>query len=143
MYFEVPFEIPGYILELFTLSDKNFYHLLGVLAVIALLRFIIPLHSLMVRELCRRNEITVLAEEYRCTEFDIFVKAHRFYYGSHRPDTIKHDFIAYLNHWPDNYILPFYIRNYLAEIERDSSDTRFAISENDSNVSPRKRLTSP
>ena len=143
MYFEVPFEIPGYILELFTLSDKNFYHLLGILAVIALLRFIIPLHSLMVRELCRRNEITVLAEEYRCTEFDIFVKAHRFYYGSHKPDSIKHDFIAYLNHWPDNYVLPFYIRNYLEENQRDNSDSCFAKSKKDGTDSTRKHLTSP
>ena len=124
MYFEIPFEFPGFILELLNLSDTTFYHLLGLLAVIALLRLFIPLHIIMTKELTRRNEVGDLAEECHCTEFDIFVKAHTFYYGSAHPDKIKYDFIKYLNNWPDNYVLPFYIRSFLTELKRDSSDSR-------------------
>ena len=123
MYFEMLLEFPGFILELLTLSDSTFHHLLGLLALIALLRLCVPLHKIMTKELSRRNKVSDLAEEYRCTEFDVFVKAHTFYYGSAEPDKIKWDFITYLNNWPDNYILPFYIRNFLEEFERDSSDS--------------------
>jgi hypothetical protein len=94
--------LSDFFLSLLTLSDSAFYHLLGLLAVITFLRFFVPLHCTMARELFRRNEIADLAEEERCTEYDIFVKAHNFFYGSEHSERIKHDFIAYLKNWPDN-----------------------------------------
>ncbi|MBW2466531.1 MAG: hypothetical protein JRF02_04450 [Deltaproteobacteria bacterium] len=117
-------ELPGNIPDLLYLSDSTFYHLLGLVTLIGFLRIFIPLHCIMTSELQRRNEIADLAEENHCSEFDIFVKAHKFYFGSDHPDRTKQDFITYLNNWPDNYILPFYIRNFLAELERDDSDSR-------------------
>ena len=133
MRFELLLELPDFILELLTLSDSTFHNLLGLLVVIAFLRVFIPLHQTMMKELNRRNEVADLAEECNCTEFDIFIKAHKFYYGSDGPDKIKRDFITYLNNWPDNYILPFYIRNYLAELERDNSDSSHNLSDNEAN----------
>ena len=124
MFCNMLYDFPGNLLDLFYLSDSAFHHLLGLLALIALLRLFIPLHIIMTRELKKRNEVTDLAEECHCTEFDIFVTAHTFYYGSNHPEKIKHDFIIYLNNWPDNYILPFYIRNFLKELKRDGSDSR-------------------
>jgi len=121
------YDLPGNLLDLLHLSDSTFHHLLGLLAVIAFLRLFIPLHVIMIRELTRRNEVADLAEEYRCTEFDVFVKAHTYYYGSNHPDKIKYDFITYLNIWPDNYVLPFYIRNFLTELKRDGSDSRASL----------------
>ena len=138
MYFEIPFDFPGFILELLYLSDSTFHHLLGLLAVITLLRLFIPLHKIMTKELTRRNEVADLAEECRCTEFDIFAKAHKFYYGSDQPDKIKYDFIIYLSNWPDNYILPFYIRNFLTELKRDSSDSRKSLSDGEVNTVSKK-----
>ena len=140
MYIEMLFEFPGFILELLYLSDSTFHHLLGLLAVVALLRLFIPLHLIMTKEISKRNEVADLAEEKNCTEFDIFVKAHEFYYGSNQPDQIKHDFITYLSNWPDNYMLPFYIRNFLAELERDNSDSRHDLLDDESN-NARKKLS--
>lgn len=130
MFFDVLHEFPGFILETLTLTDSTFCHLLGLLAVTAFLRLFLPLHNIMTRELSRRNEVADLAEERRCSEFDIFVMAHEFYYGSIAPEKIKQDFITYLSNWPENYILPFYIRNFLAEFERDSSDARHERADN-------------
>ena len=124
MFCNMLYDFPGKLLDLLHLSDSTFHHLLGLLAVIALFRLFIPLHIIMTRELTKRNEVTDLAEEFHCTEFDIFVKAHTFYYGSNHPGKIKNDFITYLNNWPDNYVLPFYIRNFLTELKRDGSDSR-------------------
>lgn len=121
--------LSDFFLSLLTLSDSAFYHLLGLLAVITLLRLFVPLHCTMTREFFRRNEIADLAEEERCTEYDIFVKAHNFFYGSEHSERIKHDFIAYLKNWPDNYILPFYIRNFLEELKRGNSDSRHELPE--------------
>ena len=121
--------LSDFFLSLLTLSDSAFYHLLGLLAVITFLRFFVPLHCTMALELFRRNEIADLAEEERCTEYDIFVKAHNFFYGSEHSERIKHDFIAYLKNWPDNYILPFYIRNFLEELKRGNSDSRHELPE--------------
>ena len=138
MYFEIPFEFPGFILDLLYLSDSTLHHLLGLLAVIAFLRLFIPLHKIMTKELKRRNEVADLAEECRCTEFDIFAKAHKFYYGSDQPDKIKYDFIIYLSNWPDNYILPFYIRNFLTELKKNSSDSRKILSDGEVNTVSKK-----
>lgn len=124
MFYNVLYDFPGNLLGLLHLSDSTFHHLLGLLAVTALLRLFIPLHIIMTKELTKRNEVADLAEECHCTEFDIFVTAHTFYYGANHPDKIKYDFITYLNNWPDNYVLPFYIRNFLTELKRDSSDSR-------------------
>jgi len=124
--YDLPENLPG----LFHLSDSAFYNLLGLLAVIGFLRLLIPLHCLMTRELERRNEVADLAENKQCTEFDIFVEAHKYYFGSDHPARTKNDFITYLCNWPDNYILPFYIRNYLAELERDNSVPGPALSKN-------------
>ena len=124
MFVDEIFGSHGFFLKLLTLSDPSFYHLLGLLAVFALLRLFVPLHYVMVRELLRRNEIADLAEEEHCNEYDIFVKAHKFYYGSEQPEKIKLDFITYLCNWPDNYILPFYLRIFLEELKRDNTDSR-------------------
>lgn len=124
MFLDLLYDLPGNIPDLLRLSDSTFYHLLGLLAVIGLLRLFIPLHTIMTSELKRRNEVTDLAEEIRCTEFDVFMKAHKFYYGSDHPDRTNQDFIAYLNNWPDNYILPFYIRIFLSERESDNSESQ-------------------
>lgn len=124
MFVDRLFEFHEFFLRLLTLSDPTFHHLLGLLAVLAFLRIFVPLHRTMARELCRRNEIADLAEEEHCNEYDIFVLAHKFYYGSEHAEKIKQDFITYLNNWPDNYILPFYIRNFLAELKRDNTDSR-------------------
>jgi len=123
MFFDRLFEFPGSILELFTLSDPTFYNLLGLLAVITFLRLFVPLHKIMTRELCRRNKIGDLAEARHCSEYDIFSTAHQFYYGSVQPEKIRQDFIIYLKNWPDNYVLPFYIRNFIEELERDNIDS--------------------
>ena len=136
MFCNMLYDFPGNLLDLLHLSDSTFHHLLGLLAVIALLRLFIPLHIIMTRELTKRNEVADLAEECHCTEFDIFVTAHSYYYGSNHPDKIKHDFITYLNNWPDNYILPFYMRNFLAKLERDNTDSIHNFSDDEiSNVS--------
>ena len=124
MFADRLFDFYAFFLKLITLSDPAFYHLLGFLAVLAFLRLFVPLHRIMSRELFKRNEIGDLAEEEHCSEYDIFVKAHKFYYGSEQTEKIKQDFITYLNNWPDNYILPFYIRNFLAELKRDNTDSR-------------------
>lgn len=124
-------EFPGIILDLFTLPDTTFYHLLGILVVIAFLRIFVPLHQIMTKELTRRNEVADLAEKGHCSEFDIFVRAHKYYYGSEQPEKIKNDFIVYLWNWPENYILPFYIRNFLENLNRDSTDSRPDASGND------------
>lgn len=115
------YDLPGKLSALLHLPDSTFYHLLGLLAVISFLRLFIPLHCIMINELKRRNEVADLAEEKRCTEFDIFVMAHKYYFGSDQPDRTTNDFIVYLSNWPDNYILPFYIRNFLADLKRDDS----------------------
>lgn len=116
--------LSDFFLSLLTLSDSAFYHLLGLLAVITLLRLFVPLHCTMTREFFRRNEIADLAEEERCTEYDIFVKAHIFFYGSEHSERIKYDFITYLKNWPENYILPFYIRNFLEELKKGNTYSR-------------------
>ena len=116
--------LSDFFLSLLTLSDSAFYHLLGLLAVITLLRLFVPLHCTMNREFFRRNEIADLAEEERCTEYDIFVKAHIFFYGSEHSERIKYDFITYLKNWPENYILPFYIRNFLEELKKGNTYSR-------------------
>jgi len=138
MFFAAPFEFPRIILELLILSDTTFYHLLGLLAVVAFLRIFVPLHLIMTCELMRRNEIADLAEEEHCTEYDIFIKAYKFYYGSEHPEKIKQDFIIYLKNWPDNYILPFYIRNFLEELKRDNTDTRHNLPDDHLNQAARK-----
>ena len=130
MFLDRLVEFPGFILELLTLSDQTFHHLLGLLAVIAFLRLFIPLHHMMTRELAERNEIADLAEDEGCTEYDIFIKAHKYYYGTEGPERVKRDFIVYLMNWPDNYILPFYIRNYLEELMRDNTDSRHRLPAN-------------
>ena len=121
MFLQLLYDLPGNLADLFLLSDSTFYHLLGLLTVIGFLRLFIPLHFIMAKELKRRNEVADLAEEKQCTEFDIFVKAHKYYFGADHTARTKNDFITYLCNWPDNYILPFYIRNFLAEHERDNS----------------------
>jgi hypothetical protein len=142
MFSNILYDFPGKLLDLLHLSDSTFHHLLGLLAVIVLLRLFIPLHFIMTKELTRRNEVADLAEEYHCTEFDIFIKAHTFYYGSDQPEKIKCDFITYLNNWSDNYVLPFYIRNFLSELRRDSSDSRKTLSNSEVNtVSKKIRFT--
>jgi len=78
MFVDEIYEFHKFFLKLLTLSDPTFYHLLGLLAVFALLRLFVPLNYVMVRELLRRNEIADLAEEEHCNEYDIFVKAHKF-----------------------------------------------------------------
>jgi hypothetical protein len=135
MFVDEIFGSHGFFLKLLTLSDPTFYHLLGLLAVLAFLRLFVPLHFVMVRELLRRNEIADLAEEEHCNEYDIFVKAHKFYYGSEQPEKIKLDFITYLYNWPDNYILPFYLRIFLEELKRDNTDSK-----NDSPNEPIKKI---
>ena len=124
MFVDNILEFPDFFLKLLTLSDPTFYHLLGLLAVLTFLRLFVPLHNIMVKELLRRNEIADLAEEKRCNEYDIFVKASKFYFGSEQPEKINQDFITYLSNWPDNYILPFYVRNFLAELKKDNTDSR-------------------
>ena len=121
MFLHLLYDLPGNLPDLLYLTDTTFYHLLGVLTVIGILRLLIPLHLFMAKELKGRNEVADLAEEEHCTEFDVFVKAHRYYFGTDNPEKSKEDFIIYLCNWPDNYILPFYIRNFLAEFNRDSS----------------------
>ena len=140
MLLNMLYDFPGKLLDLLHLSDSTFHHLLGLLAVILLLRLSIPLHIIMTKELTKRNEVVDLAEEYHCTEFDIFIKAHTFYYASDQPDKIKYDFIAYLNNWPDNYVLPFYVRLFLSELKRDNSDSRKTLSDGEVN-SVSKKIT--
>lgn len=134
MFLNMLYDFPGKLLDLFHLPGSTFHHLLGLLALIVLLRLFIPLHIIMTKELTRRNEVADLAEECHCTEFDIFIRAHTFYFGSDQPDKIKCDFIKYLNNWPDNYVLPFYIRNFLSELKRDSSDSRKSLSDGEVNT---------
>lgn len=124
MFFAAPFDLPGMFRELLTLSDSTFYHLLGIVTVVSFLRIFLPLHSIMSKELFKRNEITDLAEQEMCTEYDIFMQAFISYYGCLQLDRIKRDFIVYLKSWPDNYILPFYLRIFLEDLNRNSNDSR-------------------
>ncbi len=124
MLFAAPLDFPGIFLDLLTLSDSTFYHLLGFLAVISFLRLFLPLHRMMSRELFRRNEIVDLAEKGMCTEYDVFIQAYLSYYGFLHPEVIKQDFIKYLKSWPDNYILPLYLRIFLDELDSFSEDSR-------------------
>ena len=139
MFLQLLYDLPVNFANLFRLSDSTFYHLLGLLAVIGFLRLFIPLHCIMTKELKRRNEVADLAEEKQCTEFDIFVKAHKYYFGADHMARTKNDFIRYLCNWPDNYILPFYIRNFLADLERDNSVSTPPLSKNKKN-NPEKKL---
>jgi hypothetical protein len=139
MFLHLLYDLPGNITNLFHLPDSAFYHLLGLLTVIGFLRLFIPLHCIMAKELKMRNEVADLAEEIHCTEFDIFVKAHKYYFGTDHPVRIKNDFITYLCNWPDNYILPFYMRNFLADLERDNPVSAPPFSK-DKTYNPAKKL---
>ena len=57
------FEVFGFALDLITLSDTAFYNLLSLLLVLALIRVMLPVHNMMVKELAIRNEIVDFAEE--------------------------------------------------------------------------------
>ena len=113
------FEVFGFVLDLITLSDTAFYNLLSLLLVLALLRVLLPVHSMMVKELAIRNEIVDFAEEKKCTEFDVFVKAIEYYSGVVDPQKAKKDFAVYLYNWPENYVLPYYVKLYL-KIQKNS-----------------------
>ena len=82
-------EFPGIILKLFILSDPIFFNLLGALVVLAFLLFFVSLHHIMTRERSKKYTIGNRAEDERCTEYDVFVRAHEFYYGSVLPGENK------------------------------------------------------
>jgi len=114
MLYEFFHSLPGFIRDVSTVSDKVFQNLLGVLVVIAVLRIMVPLHKIMAADLAKRNKVVDLAEADGCSEFDVFVRAFEYYHGSRtNKEKAKGDFVAYICNWPDNYILPFYVRRYL------------------------------
>ena len=102
-----------FFLDFITLSDTAFHNLLGLLLVVAILRVFLPLHKMMKDDLPLRNEVADLAETDGCNEFDIFIKAIEYYGGWQNFNKVKQDFVVYLYNWPDNYILPYYVRLYL------------------------------
>jgi hypothetical protein len=115
--------VSGFAAQLGTLSDTAFHNLLGLLLVLVILRLFLPLHRIMTEELANRNEIVDLAEADGCTEFDVFVTALAYFYGHQNLKKAEQDFAVYLCNWPDNYILPYYVRLYLEMRERDGSDS--------------------
>jgi hypothetical protein len=117
------FNVSGFAAQLGTLSDTAFHNLLGLLLVLVILRLFLPLHRIMTEELANRNEIVDLAEADGCTEFDIFARALVYFYGHQNLKKAEQDFVVYLCNWPDNYILPYYVRLYLKKRERDGSDS--------------------
>ena len=123
MFFGVLFNISGFAYQVVTLSDSSFHNLLGLLLVIVVLRLILPLHKVMTAELKKRNEIVDLAEADGCTEFDVFATALAYFYGHQNLKKAEQDFAVYLCNWPDNYILPYYVRLYLEMRELDGSDS--------------------
>jgi len=123
MFFGVFLNISGYASHVGILSESAFHNLLGLLLVIVVLRLFLPLHRIMTEELANRNEIVDLAEADDCTEFDVFVKALAHFYGYQNLKKAEQDFGVYLCNWPDNYILPYYVRLYLEMRERDGSDS--------------------
>jgi len=123
MLFGMFFDISGFAVHMGTLSDAAFHNLLGILLVIVILRLFLPLHRIMTAELATRNEIVDLAEADGCTEFDVFVRALVHFYGHQNLKKAEQDFAFYLCNWPDNYVLPYYVRLYLEMRERDGSDT--------------------
>ena len=123
MFFCMLFDISGFAAQMGTLSDAAFHNLLGLLLVVVILRLFLPLHRIMTAELAMRNEIVDLAEADGCTEFDIFVRALTYFYGHQNLNKAEQDFAVYLFNWPDNYVLPYYVRLYLEMRERDGSDT--------------------
>ena len=106
-------DLIGLFLNLFRLSDAVFHNLLGLLLIIVLLRLLPPLYKKISKELETRNEIAALAETDCCTEFDVFVMALEYYGGPQNQKKVERDFFDYLSNWPDNYILPYYVRCYL------------------------------
>ena len=123
MFFNMFSNISGFAAEMGTLSDAAFHNLLGLLLVVVILRLFLPLHRIMTAELATRNEIVDLAEADGCTEFDIFVRALVHFYGHQNLTKAEKDFAVYLCNWPDNYVLPYYVRLYLEMRERDGSDS--------------------
>ena len=123
MFFGVLFNISEFASQAVCLSDSGFHNLLGLLLVVVVLRLFLPLHRIMTAELKNRNEIVDLAEEDGCTEFDIFARALAHFYGHQNLKKAEQDFVVYLCNWPDNYILPYYVRLYLKMRERDHSDS--------------------
>ena len=123
MFFNMFSNISGFAAEMGTLSDAAFHNLLGLLLVVVILRLFLPLHRIMTAELATRNEIVDLAEADGCTEFDIFVRALVHFYGHQNLTKAEQDFAVYLYNWPDNYVLPYYVRLYLEMSERDGSDS--------------------
>ena len=113
------FEVFGFVLDLITLSDTAFYNLLSLLLVLALIRVLLPVHNMMVKELAIQNEVVDFAEQMKCTEFDVFVKAVEYYSGVVDPQKAKKDFAVYLYNWPENYVLPYYVKLYL-KIQKNS-----------------------
>jgi hypothetical protein len=113
MELQLPHEVFNYFEELIQLSDAAFYNLLGLLFVVVFFRISLPLHKNMAKELGQRNEIVDLAEKDGCTEFDIFVMAVEYYEGREDTKKAERDFSNYLCNWPENYILPYYLRLYL------------------------------
>ncbi len=106
-------ETINFLIELIQLSDAAFHNLFGLLLVLVFSRLLLPLHRLMAKELMNKNEIVDLAEKDNCTEFDIFVMALEHYDGQHDKNKAERDFSHYLRNWPENYVLPYYIRLYL------------------------------
>jgi len=122
MFFGMFFTMSGFAAGMGTLSDTAFHNLLGLLLVVVILRLFLPLHRIMTEELVTRNEIVDLAEADGCTEFDVFVRALVHFYGQQNLNKAEQDFAVYLCNWPDNYVLPYYVRLYLEMRERDGSD---------------------
>ncbi len=113
MFFNIFSDSYEFFKHLITLSDVAFYNLLGLLLIIVFFRIVLQLHIHMTKELGTRNEVTDLAEEDGCSEFDIFVKSLELYGAQFNSKKAKQDFAVYLYRWPDNYILPHYVRLYL------------------------------
>jgi len=113
MIIKVFSDLVGFFLNLPRLSDVAFHNLLGLLLVIVLLRLILPLHKTNLKDLENRNEIIDLAEKDGCTEFDVFVMALEYYGGSQNQKKVERDFFVYICKWPNNYVLPYYVRLYL------------------------------
>jgi hypothetical protein len=123
MFFGIFFNISRCAAQWGNLSDTAFHNLLGILLVVVILRLFLPLHRIMTEELANRNEIVDLAEADGCTEFDVFVRALVHFYGHQNLKKAEQDFAVYLCNWPDNYVLPYYVRLYLEMRERDGSDS--------------------
>ena len=127
-------EFPGIILKLFILSDPIFFNLLGALVVLAFLLFFVSLHHIMTRERSKKTRLATGPRKNDAPNTMFLSGRMSSITALYSPERINRAFIIYLNNWPDNYILPFHLRNYLEELKRDTTDSRHEGDANSINV---------